>query len=87
MPTIKGYRSMLISVFKHTDLDLSSDPDISDLIKSFDTMKQNTQTPVSGNLDAVVHWLSGPSFEPLHTSSLRDLYRKTIFYLISQRIP
>lgn len=76
--TIKGYRAMVNSVFRHRGLDLLTDTDIGDLIKSLDTAKQEGSDSVSWNLDVVLKWLSGLSFEPLQSTSLRDLTRKTI---------
>lgn len=77
--TIKRYRSMLSTVFKHRGLDLSSNQDLSDLIKSFSTTRQRISECVSWNLDIVLKWLSGPAFEPLCSISLGNLTRKILF--------
>lgn len=77
--TMKGYRSILSSVFKNRDLDLSSNQDLSNLIKSFDTSKQTKVDSVSWNLDVVLKWLMGPSFESLSSMSLKNLTQKTLF--------
>lgn len=70
---------MLNSVFRHRDLDLATNQDLCDLVKSFDTSREHRPPSILWNLDVVFCWLSGPLFEPLHTSSLRDLMRKTLF--------
>lgn len=71
---------MLSSVFKYRALDLSSNSDTEDLVKSFHTIKQKRDnTLVSWNLDVVLKWLTDPSFEPLCSTSLRNMMCKTLF--------
>lgn len=77
--SIKGYRAMLSTVFRHKGLDISNDKDLSDLIRSFETSKNSRERLVSWNLDVVFKWLVGSKFEPLSSCSFRDLTRKTIF--------
>ncbi|XP_064103807.1 uncharacterized protein LOC135213673 [Macrobrachium nipponense] len=77
--TIKGYRAMLSSVFKHRGLDISSNQDIGDLIKSFNTVKVSKKDSVDWNLDVVLTFLMSSRFEPLREASLRDVTRKALF--------
>lgn len=70
---------MLSSVFKRRGLDLLSNSDLNDLVKPYDTSKQKKDNMVSWNLDIVLKWLTGPSFELLCSTSLRNLSRKTLF--------
>lgn len=77
--TIKGYVAMLSSVFKCRGLDLLSNSDLNDLVKPYDTSRQKKDNMVSWNLDIVLKWLTGPSFELLCSTSLRNLSRKTLF--------
>ncbi|XP_064120443.1 uncharacterized protein LOC135225117 [Macrobrachium nipponense] len=77
--TIKGYRSMLASVFRHRGLDLSRNQDLHDLIRSFDTTKQKSEQLPGWNLDVVLRFLMSGKFEPIQECSFRDLTRKTLF--------
>ncbi|XP_064088546.1 uncharacterized protein LOC135202963 [Macrobrachium nipponense] len=77
--TIKGYRSMLSSVFRHRGLNISEDKDLHDLIKSFETVKRTSCLVPSWNLDVVLLFLRSSRFEPPHTASFRDLSMKTLF--------
>ena len=80
--TIKGFRSVLQSVLRHNELDISHNLDISDVIRSFiierPVVKKNT---ISWNVDIVLNFLCSTKFEPLGYSSLRDITRKTLFLL------
>lgn len=67
---------MLGSVFKHRGVDLASNKDLMDLIKSFKTYTLVKDNSVSWNLDVVRKWLTGPAFEPLHTISFKNLTRR-----------
>lgn len=80
--TLKGYRSMLATVFRHRGLDISNNQDITDLIKSFGTSKRSDAKVVSWNLDVVLKWLMSEKFEPMDSASLRDLTRKTLFLVL-----
>ncbi|XP_064110285.1 uncharacterized protein LOC135218072 [Macrobrachium nipponense] len=77
--TIKGYKSMLSSVFRHRGLNILENKDLHDLIRSFETSKSKTIRPPSWNLDVVLKYLMSEKFEPPHTSSFRDLTRKSLF--------
>ncbi|XP_068238218.1 uncharacterized protein [Palaemon carinicauda] len=78
-PTIKGYRSMLASVFRLRGLDLSNNKDLQDLLKSFETSKERRMATPGWNLDVVLRFLMSDRFEPLHSASLKDLTLKTLF--------
>lgn len=78
--TIKGYRSLLSTVFRHRGIDLSQDRDLRDLLKSFETTKQ-TLRPPSWNLDVVLKFLCSRKFEPISQATLRDVTKKTLFLL------
>lgn len=64
---------------RNKGLDISSNQDSADLIKSFNVFKSKKEESFSWSLDVVLKWLSDPHFEPMHTSSLRDLTRKALF--------
>ena len=82
LSTIKGYKSMLSSVFKHRGIELASNSDIWDLIKSFTTTKSPVDTKsIAWNLDVVLKFLSGPPFEPLMSACLRGVIRKALSLL------
>lgn len=76
--------AMLSSVFKHRGLDLSSNRNIKDLLKSFDKEKcKKDNSLVSWNRDVVLKRLAGPSFEPpLRSAFLRNLTHKTLFLFV-----
>ena len=80
--TIKGYRSMLSSVYKFCLPEISTSPILKDLTRSF---KISAPRPVhwspSWDLDKVLEYLSGPPFEPLANASFRNKTRKTLFLL------
>ena len=77
---IKGYHSMLSSVFRFKLPDLSSSPVIKDLLRSFEISRpRGGVVPPSWDLDKVLGFLRGPPFEPLSEASLRDLSKKTLF--------
>lgn len=79
--TIKGYRSMLAAIFRNRGIDLSSDKDIAELLKSFATTKGKSLRVPHWNLDVVLKWLTSKSFEPLSSCSVRNLTKKTLFLL------
>ncbi|XP_068226398.1 uncharacterized protein [Palaemon carinicauda] len=82
-PTIKGYRSMLASVFRHRGLDLSNNKDLQDLLKSFETTKERRLATPGWNLDMVLRFLMSERFEPLQSASFKDLTLKTFPGLLS----
>ena len=63
--TIKGYRAMLLSVFKFCLQEISSSPILKDLVHSFEISAPHPlhHSP-SWDLDKVLEYLSGPPFEP-----------------------
>ena len=80
--TIKGFRSVLQSVLRHNNLDISNNQDITDVIKSFIIEKPLAKKDsINWNVDVVLSFLCSGRFEPLSGSSLRDLTRKTLFLL------
>ena len=80
--TIKGYRAMLLSVFKFCLLEISSSPILKDLVRSFEISAPRPlhHTP-PWDLDKVLEYLSGPPFEPLAEASFRNKTRKALFLL------
>ena len=78
--TIKGYRAMLSSVFKFCLPKISTSPVLKDLVRSFEISAPRPlhQSP-SWDLDKVLEYLSGPSFEPLADASFRNKTRKALF--------
>ena len=69
--TIKGYRSMLSSVFKFCLLEISTSPILKDLTRSFEiSAPRPVHRSPSWDLDKVLEYLSGP---PLRAFSLRFL--------------
>ncbi|XP_064098133.1 uncharacterized protein LOC135209366 [Macrobrachium nipponense] len=81
--TIKGYRSMLASVFRHRGLDLSRNQDLHDLIRTFDTTKHKSEQLPGWNLDVVLRFLMSNKFEPIQESSFRNLTRKTLLVALA----
>ncbi|XP_064100768.1 uncharacterized protein LOC135211385 [Macrobrachium nipponense] len=79
--TIKGYRSMLASVFRHRALNISEDKDLHDLIRSFETTKKVSNLTPSWNLDVVLLFLRSSRFEPPQSASFRDLTMKSLFLM------
>ncbi|MGL5405371.1 MAG: hypothetical protein ACRDAX_01020, partial [Propionibacteriaceae bacterium] len=77
--TVKGYRSMLASVFRHRGIDLTNNKDLHDLIRSFETTKEHVIKKPSWNLDVVLKFLMSEKFVPSHAASFRDLTRKSLF--------
>lgn len=68
---------MLGSVFKRRGVELGSSQDFSNLIRSFKATKQPRDASISWNLDVVLKWLTGLTYEPLHSISLKNLTKKT----------
>ena len=80
--TIKGYRSALSSLMASRGLDISHDPDLNALIRSFSIERPRTvrETP-RWDLSLVLRFLMRHPFEPMNVCSLADLTRKTAFLL------
>ena len=75
MSTIKGYRSMLSSVFKFCLPEISSS-------RSFEiSAPRPIHRSPTWDLDKVLEYLSGPLFEPLTNASFRNKTRKALFLL------
>ena len=78
--TIKGYRSMLSSVFKFCLPEISTSPILKDLTRSFEiSAPRPVHRSPSWDLDKVLEYLSGPPFEPLADASFRNKTRKALF--------
>ena len=73
---------MLSSVFKFCLPEISSSPILKDLVCSFDISAPRPlrHTP-PWDLDKVLEYLSGPTFEPLAEASFRNQSRKALFLL------
>ena len=80
--TIRGYKSMLHTVLRHTGLDVQSNQDISDVIRSFqiEDPEEDKET-VFWNLDVVLKYLCSSKFEPISEIALVDLTKKTLFLI------
>ena len=78
--TIKGYRSMLSSVFRHLDLDITGSQDLHDIVRSFSIQvpRRTVQAP-SWDLEAVLKALCSAPYEPLGRADFRALTKKTLF--------
>ena len=82
LSALKGYRSALSSVLRHSGVDLIASPDIRDLFKHFENQLLFRKSPsLNWNLDVVLSFLMGPPFEPLQDCSLKRLTSKTLFLL------
>ena len=81
---------MLHTVLRHTGLEVNCNQDISDVIRSLQIQEPTgSRDSVSWNLDVVLKFLCSETFEPLQSSSLADLTRKTIFLItlaLSKRV-
>ena len=78
--TIKGYRSMLSSVFKFCLPEISSSPILKDLTRSFEiSAPRPIHRSPTWDLDKVLEYLSGPPFEPLTNASFHNKTRKALF--------
>ena len=78
--SIKGFRSMLSSVFRIKLPEISFSPVLKDLLRSFEIQRpvKSIQAP-SWDLIKVLDSLRKPPFEPLISASFRDLTRKVLF--------
>ena len=80
--TIKEFRSVIQSVLRHNDINISQNHDISDVIRSFIIERPVARkTTVGWNIDIVLKHLCSGKYEPLNSISLRDLTKKTLFLL------
>ena len=79
LSTIKGYRAMLLAVFKFLLPEISTSPILKDLIRSFEISSTRPLfPPPPWDLDK---YLSGPPFEPLVKASFLDKTKKSLFLL------
>ena len=78
--SIMGYRSLLVTVFRFKLPNMSSDPVLHDLVRSFriETSVRPLRPP-AWDLSAVLQFLNSSVFEPLHQVSLRNLTKKVLF--------
>ena len=79
---VKGFRSMLTSVFKYRLPELSDHFLLRDLIRSFELEHPVwPPCPPTWDLCRVLEYLRGPVFEPLASKDLRTVTRKVLFLL------
>ena len=79
---VMGYRSMLSAVFKSILPEISSSPVLHDLLRSFQVESPVREVrPPSWDLPSVLNFLRSSPFEPLSSTSLRDLTRKTLLLI------
>ena len=77
---IAGYRSSLSAIFRFVLPDIGSSVVLKDLLRSFSIARPLRATrPPPWDLLLVLRSLLGPPFEPLGSSSFRDLSRKALF--------
>ena len=77
---VLGYQSMLSAVFRTVLPEISTSPILRDLLRSFQVEAPcRSVRPPSWDLLKVLEYLRSPVFEPLSSSSLRDLTQKTLF--------
>ena len=80
--SIRGYRSMLSTVFRFHLPSLSSHPVIRDLLRSFCLSVADRQLrPPAWDLSVVLRFLNTSAFEPLSAAPLRALTQKVLFLL------
>ena len=78
--SIASYRSMLSGVFRFLLPELSSHFVLHDLLRSFRLERSLPSSRLPPwDLQVVLRFLRGPPFEPLASSSLRDLTQKVLF--------
>ena len=78
---VKGFRSMLTSVFKYRLPELSDDFLLRDLIRSFELERPvRSPCPPTWDLCRVLDYLRGPVFEPLASKDLRAVTCKVLFF-------
>ena len=79
---VKGFRSMLTSVFKYRMPELSDHFLLRDLICSFELERLvHSPCPPTWDLCRVLDYLQGPVFEPLASKDLRMIACKVLFLL------
>ena len=77
---IKTYKSMLSVTLRHLGVDLSHNKDMRDIVRSFEIeLPRNPQVKLRWNLDVVLKYLTLEKFEPLTSTSLLNLSKKTLF--------
>ena len=77
---VMGYCSMLATVFRFKLPNMSSDPVLHDLVRSFQIEAPiRPLRPLAWDLSAVLQFLNSSVFEPLHRASLRNLTKKVLF--------
>ena len=82
LSTVKGYRAMLLAVFKFPLPEISTSPILKDLIRSFEiSSTRHLFPPPPWDLDKVLEYLSGPPLEPLAKASFLDKTKKALFLL------
>ena len=81
--SVKGYRSAISSTLKHlSSVDYSSDPVLSDIIKSMELEKPVVSKVVCHwDLSFVLDCLKESPFEPMSSCSLKCLTQKTVFLI------
>ena len=81
-PTIAGYRSMLSATFRFILPELSTSSVLKDLLRSFKIERPTvTNRTPPWDLGAVLNILRKQPYEPLESSSIRNLTKKTLFLL------
>ena len=77
---IAGHRSMLSSVFRYTFPEISSNPVLKDLIRSFKVERPIVPSHAPPwDLTKVLKFLASSAFEPLEQAPLRELTKKVLF--------
>ena len=78
--SIASYRSMLSGAFRFVLLEISTHFVLHDLLRSFclECPRPSSRIP-PWDLLRVLHFLRGPPFKPLPSSSLQDLTQKVLF--------
>ena len=81
--SVKGYRSAISSTLKHlSSVNFSSDPVLSDIIKSMEFEKPVVSKAVPHwDLSLVLDCLKESPFEPMSSCSLKCLTQKTVFLI------
>ena len=80
--SIKAHRSMLSTVFQFKLLELGGHHVLRDLIRSFVIERPHRPPmPPCWDLDIVLKYLMSSAYEPLESSDLRTLSKKTLFLL------
>ena len=81
--SVKGYRSAISSTLKHlSSVDFSSDPVLSDIIKSMELEKPVVSKVVPHwDLSLVLDCLKESPFELMSSCSLKCLTQKTVFLI------